>query len=147
MSSLPKSLLNKAWETQKTPDIALQVKPHHCRGDDNHCPSSASDTLPKAALPHCFTYSDSLVLLAQAKHSIHQHTSSFSAGLLLTQSPPSTYKCTGLFHLRCKALHLASFPQGFCWLSPQVSQGSSALKLCHSAYESSFLIWSYPQIC
>lgn len=41
-------------------------------------------TLPKAALPHCFTYSDGLVLLAHAKHSIHQHTSSFSAGLLLT---------------------------------------------------------------
>lgn len=32
------------------------MKLHHCRADDNDCPSCASHTLPNTAGPRCFTF-------------------------------------------------------------------------------------------
>lgn len=130
---------NHSWTRQgwQKMDTVLQVKPHRCMVDDNHYPSSASHNIPNTGLPRCFSYSDGLVFLGHAQRSIHQHTSSFSAGHTITSQyiqmhgivPPPLY-----------VLAPSPASQGFYWLSPRVSEGSSALKLCYSAYESPFLI-------
>lgn len=90
-------------------DIALEMKLHHCRADDNHHPSHASHTVSLTQMVWCCwlmlstTSTSTLAPLQQNGYS---------------KSPPNTYKCTGLFHLRHRSLYLAQFPKFFWWLNP-----------------------------